>query len=378
MGGKKREGIGVKAKASAWGEEKKIVLKIDPDDRLSLRVEVLAEVAQPPARTGVGSDAMPLEFAGLPSGASHRGREGNNAGGCRVFLLFDTDDASGKSVIESLPVAFEGRIGAEKEQQKIHALDRTPNGRKTKYGNFFMAGRAGCDLLAGMSRPHFLRSPLAAYGVPFLIFLAGLALVAALKNPSAAALGLRHPEYWVYPLQTVFCAGALVFYWKQYDFGKRGGWGLGLAAGVLVLGIWVAPQALLGGAARTEGFDPTVFAEGSLVYWLTLGARFMRLVVIVPLVEELFWRGFLMRYLIRDDFTEIAVGTFRWNSFLLVAVFFMFGHQSPDWPAALACGVIYNFVVVRTGSLSASVLAHAVTNLGLGCYIMLTRQWGFW
>jgi hypothetical protein len=53
-------------------------------------------------------------------------------------------------------------------------------------------------------------------------------------------------------------------------------------------------------------------------------------------------------------------------------------HQAADWPAAFLCGIAYNLVAVRTGSLSACVLAHAITNLGLGIYIMSTRQWGFW
>lgn len=203
-------------------------------------------------------------------------------------------------------------------------------------------------------------------------------LVSLVKNPSADTLWLRSPEYWIYPLQTALCAAALIFYWRQYDFGKRGGIILALAAGVVVLGIWVAPQAALGAGARVDGFDPSVFGEGSALYWMTVTARFARLVIIVPLVEEIFWRGFLMRYLIREDFTSLPVGAFQWKSFSAVALCFMLVHGMADWPAALLCGIIYNFVAVRTGSLGACVLAHTVTNLGLGVYIMTTRQWGFW
>ena len=229
-----------------------------------------------------------------------------------------------------------------------------------------------------MSSPSSIRSPLAAYVTPFFVFMGGLILVSLVKNPAANSLWLRSPEYWVYPLQTALCAGVLVFYWRQYDFGKRGGTALALAAGVVVLGLWIAPQAFLGGGARVVGVDPSVFGEGSALYWMTVAARFARLVIIVPLVEEIFWRGFLMRYLIREDFTSLPVGTFQWKSFAAVAVCFMLVHGMADWPAALLCGVIYNFVAVRTGSLGACVLAHGVTNLGLGLYIMTTRQWGFW
>jgi CAAX prenyl protease-like protein len=85
-----------------------------------------------------------------------------------------------------------------------------------------------------------------------------------------------------------------------------------------------------------------------------------------------------MRFLVREDFDKARIGEFQWKAFLLVAAFFMLVHSMADWPAAFLCGLAYNFVAVKTGSLSACVLAHAVTNLGLGIYIMATRQWGFW
>lgn len=224
------------------------------------------------------------------------------------------------------------------------------------------------------------RSPLVAYVVPFAVFMGGLALVEAVRSlgGSSGALLLSKPEFWVYPLQTLACGAALVFFWRRYDFGRGGSWLAALVAGVLALGLWLVPQVLLGAAPRTDGFDPTVFSDSPLLYWLTVAARFARLVVIVPLVEEIFWRGFLMRYLIREDFSKIPLGAYDLRSFFGVAVAFMLVHSMPDWPAAFATGVIYNGLLVRTKSLGACVAAHAITNLGLGIYIMTTRQWGFW
>lgn len=229
-----------------------------------------------------------------------------------------------------------------------------------------------------MSSISGFRSPMAAYTVPFLIFMGGLVLASAARASGSDVFWLKHPEYWIYPLQTALCAASLVFYWRQYDFVKRGGLLTATLAGVVVLGVWIAPQALLGFPERTDGFDPTVFGEGTALYWTTLVARFARLVVIVPLVEEIFWRGFLMRFLVREDFDKAQIGQFQWKAFLLVAVFFMLVHSLADWPAAFLCGLVYNFVAVKTGSLSACVAAHALTNLGLGIYIMATSQWGFW
>lgn len=224
------------------------------------------------------------------------------------------------------------------------------------------------------------KSQLAAYVVPFALFMGGLALVGAVRSFGGATgpLLLSKPEYWVYPLQTLICGGALLFFWRQYDFGARGGWIAALAAGFLALGLWILPQALLGAPAREGGFDPTVFSASPSLYWLTVVARFARLVIVVPLVEELFWRGFLMRYLIREDFLKIPLGTYGFRSFFGVAVLFMLVHSPEDWPAAFLTGLIYNGLLVRTKSLGACVAAHAITNLALGIYIMATRQWGFW
>jgi CAAX prenyl protease-like protein len=222
------------------------------------------------------------------------------------------------------------------------------------------------------------KKPLFAYVLPFAIFLGGLALVEGVRGLGGESLLLRKPEYWVYPLQTLLCGAALVAFWGRYDFAKRGGLVAAAAAGLVALALWVCPQVLFGAAPRTAGFDPTVFSETPTLYWLTVSARFARLVVVVPLVEEIFWRGFLLRYLIREDFENVALGTFRPLSFFGVAGLFMLAHGMSDWPSAFATGLIYNGLLVKTKSLTACVAAHAITNLGLGFYIMKTQQWGFW
>ncbi len=186
---------------------------------------------------------------------------------------------------------------------------------------------------------------------------------------------LADPKYWVYPLQTLLCIGALLWYGKAYQFG-RPGWLWVLGAGLAALGIWIAPQVVLGAAPRLEGFDPAAAGAGFEIP--SLVARMVRLVLVVPLVEEIFWRGFLMRYLVRENFDSVKFGTFTPLSFFGVAAVFMLVHQPVDWPAAFLTGILYGLVAVKTGSLISCVLAHAVTNLGLGIYIVMTRQWGFW
>ena len=225
------------------------------------------------------------------------------------------------------------------------------------------------------------RHALYAYVSPFAAFMAGLALVSAVGSfapEQGGPLWLSDPKYWVYPLQALACGALLLWFWKAYEWGVRWHVVTAVAAGLIVLAVWISPQWLFGAAARTDGFNPDIFAGSPALWWATVALRFARLVIIVPLLEEIFWRGFLLRYLIREDFTRVPFGTFTRFSFAVVTVMFALAHWGPDFVPALLTGAIYNLLAIRTKSLVACVLAHAVTNLGLGIYIMQSRQWGFW
>lgn len=221
------------------------------------------------------------------------------------------------------------------------------------------------------------RSKLAAHVLPMALFLGSLALVSLLKT-IGGAFSLDKPEYWLYPVQTLACAALLAWFWRQYEFHRLAGVLFTLGVAVLVFVLWISPQAFFGFAPRTDGFNPDLFAAQPTAYWATVLLRFLRLVVIVPLIEEIFWRGFLLRYFINEKFTTVPFGAFSWLSFGVVTAGFTFAHSSADWLAAAVTGALYNFVAYRTKSLSACVLAHAVTNLLLGLWIMQTKQWGFW
>ena len=185
------------------------------------------------------------------------------------------------------------------------------------------------------------------------------------------------PRYWVCPLQTIVCAALLWRARRHYALRAPARPWFTLAIAVFVLALWISPQALFGADPRTDGFDPAYFG-GDWHWFANVLPRWLRLVVVVPLLEEIFWRGFLLRFLIREPFEEVPFGTFSWSSCIWVALFFAFAHWGPDFWPALVTGVLYNAVAYRTRSLSSCVLAHAVTNLLLGVYIFQTRQWGFW
>lgn len=218
---------------------------------------------------------------------------------------------------------------------------------------------------------------LAAFILPMAIFLALLALAGALRTLGGGPW-LAAPEYWIYPAQTLICAALLVLFWREFNLRAPRKALFAAGIGLAVFALWIAPQQFLGFPPRVTGFDPVVFAAQPALYWGTVIFRFLRLVVVVPLVEEIFWRGFLLRYLINEKFTEVPIGAFSWFSFGVVTVAFGFTHSPADWIAALVTGALYNLVAYRTRSLASCVVAHAVTNLLLGAWIMATRQWGFW
>jgi CAAX prenyl protease-like protein len=225
-----------------------------------------------------------------------------------------------------------------------------------------------------------------AHVAPFFLFMVLLALgeIVTKLFEGQAFWVIATPRYWVFPLQTILCGAVLAWHWRTYQWQPPARVVFTLAVALLVFAIWVSPQELFGLPARRAGFEPAFFGRHGVVPCLHVGLRFLRLVIVVPLLEEVFWRGFLLRYLIHQEFTRVAFGTFQSRAFALVAFFFALAHwgvgfwPGPDFWPALITGALYNIVAYRTRQLSSCVLAHAVTNLLLGIYIMRTGQWGFW
>lgn len=242
------------------------------------------------------------------------------------------------------------------------------------------------------------RSPSRAHVLPLAVFMLFNLVPAMIAVDNRALPWWRFaPEHWIYPMQTIVVGALLWLYRKQYVFKPHQGLGLAVLLGVIGIIAWCLPawgyQKLtatgitvpewlkwLGLEAREDGFDPSFYADHTALYAASLGMRFLRMVIVVPFAEEIFWRGFLMRYVIADgdDFRRVPFGTHHWRSFSIVTVCVMLAHNPADWLAALMWGSLVYFLAVRTKSLSACILMHAVANLLLGVYVMITRQWGYW
>jgi CAAX prenyl protease-like protein len=100
-----------------------------------------------------------------------------------------------------------------------------------------------------------------------------------------------------------------------------------------------------------------------------LPVRILNLVCIVPLVEELAFRGYLMRRLGSSEFESVAPGQVPLRNLALSSL--LFGVLHGHWIAATLAGLAYGHAYMRRGRLFDAVLAHATTNL-------LLVGWAFW
>lgn len=241
-----------------------------------------------------------------------------------------------------------------------------------------------------------------AHIVPFVVFMGFLMLLQLAIVPAIgwdhplAPWWRRYPEQWVYPLQVITCFVLLLKWWRVYEFRWRArDVVLGIVFGAVGIGFWLLPTTLydffgmsgeprglekwLGLAARTDGFDPGVLGNPA-GYWFSLVMRFFRAAVVVALVEEIFWRGFLMRFLLdrEGDYWKQPFGKPSWLSFVVVTGLFTAAHAPVDYAGALVYGSLTYLLCVLSKSLSACVVMHATANFLMGCYIMAYGKYGLW
>jgi len=217
--------------------------------------------------------------------------------------------------------------------------------------------------------------------VPFLTW---MVLMVALGDPAA----------WKYAARTV-AVGALLLWarpWECYGWMRPRNLPLAVVTGIAVLGVWVLPE-----HAWTDGW--TAFRDIYLRYAvLPLGdlpeltqrspyapqtcgpaltaVRWFGSAVVIALVEEFFWRGFLYRWLIQSEFTEVSVKERDWRAFLIMVA--LFGVEHNRWFVGMLAGAAYGGLLLRTGDIWAVVVAHGVTNGLLGLYVLRSGHYAFW
>jgi uncharacterized protein len=124
------------------------------------------------------------------------------------------------------------------------------------------------------------------------------------------------------------------------------------------------------------GFNPYAFGWAPNAVPGLIAVRFSGATLVVPVMEELFWRSFIMRYAINPDFRTVPLGTFSIFSFTVTAL--LFGLEHHRVIQGILAGIVYAQLVIKQKTLKGCIQAHATTNLVLGLYVICTNIWQFW
>jgi uncharacterized protein len=231
------------------------------------------------------------------------------------------------------------------------------------------------------------QSPLLVRVAPFFIFLALTQCQGMFGEGS---------RYWFYLLKTLAGAGMIWVVWPvvaemRWRFTWEA-WVVGVGVCVMWVGIdsWYPSMEELTGRLRGwVGAGPAVnkpadpqwnplgfFAEAPALAWFFVGVRLAGSTLVVPFLEEVFYRSFVYRYLAKPNFAAIPLGAFMWGPFLITATVFGFTHQ--QWLAGILCGLAYQGLVCWKQRLDDVIAAHAITNFLLGLYVVAAGAWQFW
>lgn len=210
--------------------------------------------------------------------------------------------------------------------------------------------------------------------LPFGAYIFFIILGDMLERAGIARADLR----WLYPVQVGTVAVLLAVNWRAYHELRApfvGGARLlvSLAVGVLVWVLWINLDLPWMTVGSSPGYDPRT--DGAFD-WPLVVIRILGAALVVPVMEELFWRSFVMRWVDSADFEALEPARVGLKGFLVSVVLFGFEHNL--WLAGIVAGVAYSLLYMRHRNLWSAVLAHAVTNGLLGIWVVATGSWAFW
>ena len=197
------------------------------------------------------------------------------------------------------------------------------------------------------------------YWLYFAKTLIGLGLLLALKP-------LMQEIRWAFSWEAVLVGAAVFAVWV----GVSGEWTTQSSLWIK-LGLAKAPTML------TPAWNPNEqFGTGSALACFFIAVRILGSALVIPPLEEVFYRSFLYRYVAKQDFLTVPMNKFLPIPFLVTAAIFGLAHN--EWLAGIFCGAAYQWLVIRKGRLGDSMTAHAVTNFLLGVWVVWRSAWHFW
>jgi exosortase E/protease (VPEID-CTERM system) len=207
-------------------------------------------------------------------------------------------------------------------------------------------------------------NPTAAYLMPMLAILAAAAVTRALSSDFE----------FLYPLRVVAGIWMLMLYRRRLAALDWGWSWRGPTFGAVVFLLWV-------GAARLQlhasGIPEKLAALSPSLRGLWIVSRLAGGVLVVPIAEELAYRGYLMRRLTQADFDVVRFQSVRWPALAATAIFFGFAHGAL-WLPGIAAGVVFGLMVMRRGQIGEAVVAHATSNALIAASVLGWGQWQLW
>jgi CAAX prenyl protease-like protein len=210
--------------------------------------------------------------------------------------------------------------------------------------------------------------------LPFAAYLSFFLIGDVLGRIGVDAASLR----WLYAVKTVTVVALLGLFWRDYTELKTGMPSpavvlTAIGAGVIVFFLWINLHADWMVVGESAGFDPRT---GGVIDWPLVAIRIAGAALVVPVMEELFWRSFVMRWIDKPDFLLLDPAQAGVRGFAIAAVLFGFEHNL--WLAGIVAGVVYSVLFMRHRTLWSPILAHAVTNGMLGAWVVMTGAWSYW
>jgi CAAX prenyl protease-like protein len=221
-------------------------------------------------------------------------------------------------------------------------------------------------------------TPAAARVIPFATFIFFIVLE-SLAGEWLRSQGLD--TRWLYCIRAITVGFLLLVLWRHYtelhDYSGITGWQIVVASvtGLFVFVLWINLDFSWATVGQPATFDPTV-SQGQGLDWTLVFFRLLGLAIIVPIMEELFWRSYLLRRVDAHDFLAHAPRKASIYAIMICAALFASEHH--QWLAGLFAGLAYTLVYIHSCNLWLPIISHTITNAALGCWILVTGQWRFW
>lgn len=165
----------------------------------------------------------------------------------------------------------------------------------------------------------------------------------------------------------------------------RTGLGLAVGLGIALAVVWVLGDRLTEALhlhfpkllGERVSYNPFQEIPNPALRTAFIAVRFYGLVLVAPVVEELFYRAFLLRFVSDlDDFRRVPLGRFTGAAFAVNVALMALSH--PEWLVAGLFSAAMCALLARTRSVFACIVAHAVTNGLLGVYVLSSHDWKYW